>query len=152
MNSIEWSRNTGNDSGEMITMILPEGFTWINKPCVVSSEDFSYKATCLCSFPKRSGKVRYIVEDNGRLFIQRKEQITFCQVTHYVHFNGSAHFVKSAEFFEAQNGLIEHWGQAWRPVVAASDYEARILSEHMNWPLPKKNIPRALEGMGPEHD
>lgn len=56
---------------------LPRGFEWINKPVTVRGEDFTYEALCLCSFPKSSGKVRYIVEDNGRLFIQRKEQLTF---------------------------------------------------------------------------
>lgn len=57
--------------------MTPTDFIWINKRCVVRGEDFSYEATCLCCFPKSNGKVRYIVEDNGRLFIQRKEQITF---------------------------------------------------------------------------
>lgn len=54
-----------------------EGLVWINKPCLVTGEDFSYQATCLCSFPKTNGKIRYIVEDRGRLFIQRREQLTF---------------------------------------------------------------------------
>lgn len=56
--------------------LLPK-FTWIDVPVVVKGEDFQYEATCLCSFPKKNGKVRYIVEDNGRLFIQRREQIVF---------------------------------------------------------------------------
>lgn len=55
---------------------LPD-FTWIDIPVVVKGEDFQYEATCLCSFPKKNGKVRYIVEDNGRLFIQKREQIVF---------------------------------------------------------------------------
>lgn len=49
--------------------------TWINKPVTVVGEDFSYEATCLCSFTKLNGKVRYIVEDRGRLFIQRESQL-----------------------------------------------------------------------------
>lgn len=56
-------------------MELPEGFRWINKPVTVIGEDFTYEATCLCSLPKSNGKIRYIVEDRGRLFIQREEQI-----------------------------------------------------------------------------
>ena len=55
----------------------PNDFVWINKPATVRGEDFYYEATVLCSFPKTSGKVRYIVEDHGRLFIQRGTQITF---------------------------------------------------------------------------
>jgi len=65
------------DESYMVPHLFPEGFEWINQPVTVRGEDFSYEATCLCSFPKSSGKVRYIVEDNGRLFIQRKEQLTF---------------------------------------------------------------------------
>lgn len=57
----------------------PKGFTWINKPCEVRGEDFTYQATCLCSFPKSNGKVRYIVEDRGRLFVQRPDQVTIYQ-------------------------------------------------------------------------
>lgn len=55
----------------------PNDFVWINKPATVRGEDFSYEATVLCSFPKTSGKVRYVVEDHGRIFIQRGTQITF---------------------------------------------------------------------------
>lgn len=53
------------------------GFRWIDKPAMISGHDFMYRAQVLCSFPKSNGKVRYIVEDNGRLFIQREEQITY---------------------------------------------------------------------------
>lgn len=60
-------------------MELPEGFQWINKPVTVIGEDFTYEATCLCSFPKSNGKVRYIVEDRGRLFIQRESQLKWPQ-------------------------------------------------------------------------
>lgn len=59
--------------------IMPHTFEWINKPCVVRGEDFEYAATCLLAFPKSNGKVRYIVEDNGRLFVQRGEQIKWRQ-------------------------------------------------------------------------
>jgi len=183
--------------------MTPTDFIWINKRCVVRGEDFSYEATCLCCFPKSNGKVRYIVEDNGRLFIQRKEQITFFgptqdvhqmradaegisrdeakvrnygeaygidpnsplflraqreiaaglkpapdeenhvqimggrETTHYVHFNGAAHFVKEAKFFEEQGGLTSDWGKAWRPVVAISIEDARALSKIMVWPTKK---------------
>lgn len=55
----------------------PAEFLWLNRKAIVRGEDFSYEATVLCSFPKTNGKIRYIVEDNGRLFIQRKDQITF---------------------------------------------------------------------------
>lgn len=112
--------------------------TWINKPVTVRGEDFSYEATCLCSFTKTSGKVRYIVEDHGRIFVQRLEQLTF-QVkepekpTHYVLFNGGAHFVKEAAFFESQGERTEVWGKRWRPVVSSSCEEARVLSKSMDW-------------------
>lgn len=77
MRMIEWFRDMGGDNGEVDTIKLPEGFEWIGKPCEVRGEDFTYEATCLCSFPKTNGKVRYIVEDRGRLFIQREEQIVW---------------------------------------------------------------------------
>lgn len=68
------------DEGFMRTVLeklMPPGFVWINKPAIVSGEDFTYRAQVLCSFPKTSGKVRYIVEDNGRIFVQRESQIKF---------------------------------------------------------------------------
>ena len=77
MDMIEWFRPMGGDSGEMDIVKMPARFKWINKPVTVIGEDFTYKAYCLCAFPKRNGKVRYIVEDNGRLFIQREEQINW---------------------------------------------------------------------------
>lgn len=61
----------------VLERFLPPGFVWINKPVTVTGEDFTYEATCLCSFPKTSGKVRYIVEDHGRIFVQRAEQLKF---------------------------------------------------------------------------
>lgn len=66
----------------------PHGFRWINQPVIVKGEDFSYEAVCLCSFPKKNGKIRYIVEDNGRLFIQRFEQLTFLNTTDYGTYRG----------------------------------------------------------------
>jgi hypothetical protein len=62
--------------GGVRTTHLPD-FTWIDQDVTVRGEDFTYRARCLCSFPKSNGKVRYIVEDNGRLFVQRREQLTF---------------------------------------------------------------------------
>lgn len=56
---------------------LSKGFKWIDREAIISGEDFSYRARVLCSFPKTSGKVRYVVEDNSRLFIQRDAQITY---------------------------------------------------------------------------
>ncbi len=67
-------KNTGDKAYK------PSDFQWINRPVRVKGEDFSYEALCLCSFPKSSGKVRYVVEDNGRLFVQRREQLTFLDV------------------------------------------------------------------------
>lgn len=58
-------------------MTTPPGFVWINRPAIVSGEDFTYEATVLCSFPKSNGKVRFIVEDHGRIFIQRDAQIKY---------------------------------------------------------------------------
>lgn len=52
--------------------------------------------------------------------------------THYVHFNGAAHFVKEAEFFQDQGGLTSEWGKAWKPVVALSIEDARKMSEEMH--------------------
>lgn len=59
---------------------LPASFEWINRPAIIRGVNYSYLAVVLCSFPETSGKVRYIVEDSGRLFIQRKEQITYADV------------------------------------------------------------------------
>lgn len=56
---------------------IPPDFEWIDRDCVVRGEDFTYRARCLCSFPKTNGKVRYIVEDNGRIFVQRGSQVSF---------------------------------------------------------------------------
>ena len=47
------------------------------------------------------------------------------KATHYVHSNGSALFVKEAEFFKSQGGLCETWGKAWQPVAATSIGDAR---------------------------
>lgn len=59
--------------------MTPHGFKWICRPARIRGEDFEYEALVLCCFPKSSGKIRYIVEDRGRLFIQREEQITYLQ-------------------------------------------------------------------------
>lgn len=72
-----FERVESGDESYMVPHEFPEGFEWIGRPAVVSGEDFSYPATVLCSFPKSSGKIRYIVEDRGRLFIQREAQITY---------------------------------------------------------------------------
>jgi hypothetical protein len=77
MDMIEWFRPMGGDSGEMDMVKMPARFEWINKSVTVIGEDFSYEATCLCAFPKTNGKVRYIVEDRGRLFIQRESQLVW---------------------------------------------------------------------------
>lgn len=46
--------------------------------------------------------------------------------THFVHCNsGFALFVKDADFFISQGGLVEEWGRAWRPVIASSIGDAR---------------------------
>lgn len=58
----------------------PEGFKWIGRNAIVGGEDFTYVGHVLCSFPKTSGKVRYVVEDNSRLFIQREAQIKYTDV------------------------------------------------------------------------
>jgi hypothetical protein len=55
----------------------PPDFAWIDKPVEVRGEDFTYRARCLCSFPKTNGKVRFVVEDNGRIFVQREDQLTW---------------------------------------------------------------------------
>jgi hypothetical protein len=54
-------------------------------------------------------------------------------ITHYVHFNGSAYFVKEAEYFIDQGGLIDPWGKAWKPVTAVSVEEARQLAVGLDW-------------------
>ena len=48
-------------------------------------------------------------------------------ITHYVHCNsGGALFVKEAEFFCSQGGLVEEWGgKTWIPVKATSIGDAR---------------------------
>lgn len=46
--------------------------------------------------------------------------------THFVLCNsGNALFVKEAEFFKSQGGLIQPWGKSWRPVIATSIGDAR---------------------------
>lgn len=55
----------------------PPGFAWLKEPVLVKGESFRYFGTALCSFPKLDGKVRYVVEDQGRLFVQRGEQLDF---------------------------------------------------------------------------
>ncbi len=72
-------RMSTSDSGECSAVEQPTSFRWINKPVTVIGEDFSYEAICLCAFPKTNGKVRYIVEDRGRLFIQRESQLKWPQ-------------------------------------------------------------------------
>ncbi|RUW56376.1 hypothetical protein [Mesorhizobium sp. M8A.F.Ca.ET.021.01.1.1] len=53
--------------------------------------------------------------------------------THYVHFNGSAYFVKEASFFKAQGGINASWGLAWKPVVAEDIESARELAKTLKW-------------------
>lgn len=60
-------------------VLPPADFVWINKLASIRGEDFTYQGRVLCSFPKSSGKVRYIVEDRGRLFIQRESQVTWLE-------------------------------------------------------------------------
>ncbi len=108
MRMIEWFRDMGGDNGEVDTIKLPEGFEWIGKPCEVRGEDFTYEATCLCSFPKTNGKVRYIVEDRGRLFIQREEQIAF-----YTQLSSQEPKVNSPEYLAAQREIA--WGLGPKP-------------------------------------
>lgn len=45
---------------------------------------------------------------------------------YYVHFNGSAWFVKEAEFFKKQGGHRLPWGRGWMPIMAESIEDARI--------------------------
>jgi hypothetical protein len=59
---------------------FPESFEWINRRAVIRGEDFEYEAVVLCSFPKTSGKVRYVVEDRGRIFVQREAQIRYLEL------------------------------------------------------------------------
>lgn len=57
--------------------VLPSGFAWVDREADITGEDFTYRARVLCSFPKKNGKVRYVVEDQGRIFVQRLEQIKY---------------------------------------------------------------------------
>ena len=43
----------------------------------------------------------------------------------YAHHNGHSWFVKEAQFFEAQGGLTEPWGQNWKPILANGIEDAR---------------------------
>lgn len=45
--------------------------------------------------------------------------------TFYVHWNGAAWFVKTADFFKSQGGHTQEWGKAWVPLVATSIEDAR---------------------------
>ena len=83
-------------------ILPPTDFVWINKPVTVIGEDFTYEAVCLCSFPKTNGKVRYIVEDRGRLFIQRESQLKW--------HDESQPQVNSPEFLAAQREIVRGLG------------------------------------------
>ncbi len=50
---------------------------------------------------------------------------------YYVHHNGAAWFVKTADFFKQQGGLSAPWGKAWRPLEARSIEHARKLAPLM---------------------
>lgn len=54
-------------------------------------------------------------------------------ITHYVHFNGAAYFVKEADFFIAQGGLKDSWGKAWKPINAESIEDAREKAKKLDW-------------------
>lgn len=51
---------------------------------------------------------------------------------YYVHWNGSAWFVKTAEYFEIQGGLFQRWGRFWKPIEADSIEHARKKAEVYN--------------------
>lgn len=72
--------------------------------------------------------------------------------THYVHFNGAAYFVKTAEMFKQQGGDADAWGRAWRPVTATSIEHARTIAKTLSWDQP--TIPRIKvpEGQTPLDD
>ncbi|QIV65882.1 hypothetical protein Cp1R7AA1_191 [Mesorhizobium phage Cp1R7A-A1] len=53
--------------------------------------------------------------------------------THYVHFNGAAYFVKEADFFASQGGLVMRWGAAWQPVIAKDIEDAREMARTLKW-------------------
>lgn len=44
---------------------------------------------------------------------------------YYVHWNGGAWFVKTADFFKEQGGLTADWGKGWRLIQAESIEDAR---------------------------
>ena len=60
----------------MLPLIAPHGFRWIDRPITVTGGDYQYGGQLLCSFPKApSGAVRYIVRDaSNRLFIHNAHQ------------------------------------------------------------------------------
>lgn len=61
-----------------------------------------------------------------RVFRRIAEKLT----THYAHRNsGGAIFVKEANFFIDQGGLIETWGKEWRPISADDDKHAYLVAE-----------------------
>lgn len=51
--------------------------------------------------------------------------------TYYVLPRGTNTMVKGGEFFKTQGGLIEAWGKHWRPVLAASIEEARVIGSKL---------------------
>jgi NTP pyrophosphatase (non-canonical NTP hydrolase) len=46
-------------------------------------------------------------------------------ITHYASYNGSAIFIKEADFFIEQAGLKKDWGKSWVPICATSIGDAR---------------------------
>ena len=56
--------------------------------------------------------------------------------THFVHCPGTALFVKEANFFKEEGGLIQDWGRRWVPVKALSIGDARRQAAlHFNVPM-----------------
>lgn len=103
----------------------PEGFEWINKPVVVHGEGFQYRATCLCSFPKINGKILYIVEEHGRIFIQRKEQLRFLVDDQETY--------KGYTFYRRDDDYVDYDFEAAKP-GKASIYadDLKTLREHID--------------------
>lgn len=47
------------------------------RPVEISGEDFVYQGTALFEFRKTNGKRRFMIEENGRLFVQSPKQVRF---------------------------------------------------------------------------
>jgi hypothetical protein len=82
------------------------------------------------------GQVLRAIEELGARGCMSADQVRAKEAqfvaTHMVLPRGLHTMVKEIEFFRSQNGHIDEWGKAWRPVVASSIEDAREIGYRMS--------------------